>query len=176
MFSVQSVKLFVSLLYRDEPVRAEAKELMARRWGAIDYESESVPFFENEAILEEMGRPLFRSFLSFSNLIDPGEIALIKMTCLGLEQRLQHQNKRRVNLDPGYLDAYKVVFTSTQAGPQKIYHSSGIYLDLQLMFVKNKFQKLPWSYPEIKSQQFDSDFSSMMQLYQTALSSLPPKT
>ena len=105
MYPVEPVKLVVSIIYRDEPVRSDAKEFMMRRWGLIDYESDPVPYTGSETISEEMGTPLFRTFVSFTRLVDPGEIALIKMACLGLEERFRYQGKRRVNLDPGCVAA-----------------------------------------------------------------------
>lgn len=169
MYQVDPVKLYISLLYRDEPVRTDAKELMVRRWGVVDFESDPLPFDPPEKLKEEMGVPLFRTFISFQRLVDPGEISLIKMGCIGLEERLRHQGKRRVNLDPGYLDSHKALIATTHGGPAKIYHSAGIYLDMVLLFPKGKCQALPWSFPEFKAQNYDDTFLSLHGLYKTQL-------
>ncbi|MFO1520392.1 MAG: DUF4416 family protein [bacterium] len=169
MYPVDPVKLFASIIYRDEPVRSDAKEFMMRRWGLIDYESDPVPFTSNDTLGEEMGTPLFRTFVSFARLVDPGEVALIKMACLGLEERFRYQGKRRVNLDPGYLDLYKIVLTSTRYSGPKIYHTAGIYLDNAALFVKDKIQPFPWSYADFKNHFYDSDFLSIRALYQKGL-------
>lgn len=172
MYQVSPVKLFVGLIYRDEPVRSDVKEFMMRRWGIIDFESDPLPYTEAK-IGEEMGSPLFRSFVSFNRLIDPGEIALIKMACMGLEERFRYQGKRRVNLDPGYVESHKVILSSSQPSPAKIYHSAGIYLDTVLLFVKEKCQSLPWSYPEFKNHLYDEYFLAMRGLYKEGLKSQP---
>ena len=172
MYPVEPVKLVVSIIYRDEPVRSDAKEFMMRRWGLIDYESDPVPFTGTEKFTEEMGTPLFRTFVSFTRLVDPGEIALIKMACLGLEERFRYQGKRRVNLDPGYLDFFKVVFTSTRYAGQRVYHSAGIYLDTVLFFVKEKIQPFPWSTPDFKNHFYDQDFLIIRGLYKQGHESL----
>lgn len=167
MYLVEPVKLFASLIYRDEPVRAELKELLIRRWGAIDYETQPQPFTSEEKIQKEMGAPLFRSLISFQRLIDPGEIANIKAACLGLEEKLRHQGVRRMKLDVGYLDSSKVVLSSRTGGGQKIYHSSGFYLELALLFAKEKCQALPWSEADFKNHFYDDDFLAMWRLHQT---------
>ncbi len=147
-------------------MRSEAKEFMMRRWGLIDYESEPTPFTNSQKLFEEMGTPLFRSFVSFTRPVDPGEIALIKMACLGLEERFRHEGQRKINLDPGYLDLYKVVLSSTHYAGQRIYHSAGIYLENVLFFMKDKIQPFPWSYPDFKNHQYDEIFLRLRSLYQ----------
>lgn len=168
MYQVTPVKLFMGIIYRDEPVRTDVKEFMMRRWGIIDYESDSLPYTD-EKIGEEMGTPLFRFFVSFNRLIDPGEIALIKMACMGLEERFRYQGKRRANLDPGYVESHKVILSSSQPSPAKVYHSAGIYLDTTLLFVKEKCQSLPWSYPEFKNHFYDECFLAIRGLYKEGL-------
>jgi hypothetical protein len=175
MILVEPVKLFASILYRDEPIRSEAKELMMRRWGIIDFESESAPFMGNDPRSEELGAPLFRSVVSFTKLVDPGEIALIKIACSSFEERFRHQEKRRIAFDPGYLDLYKVIFTSNKSGGAKIFHSAGIYLDLTLLFVKEKCQALPWSSTEFKNHEYDEAFLAMRELYKKGLASYKPQ-
>lgn len=169
MFQVDPVKLYISLIYRDEPVRSDAKELMIRRWGAIEFESDPIPYVPTDKLKEEMGVPLFRTFVSFQRLIDPGEISLVKMGCIGLEERLRHQGTRRINLDPGYIDSNKAILTTTHGGPAKIYHSAGIYLDMVLLFPKGKCQALPWSLPDFKAQNYDDTFLALHSLYKTQL-------
>ncbi len=180
MFQVDPVKLYISIIYREEPVRGEAKELMVRRWGKIDFESELLPFNPSDKLAEEMGVPLFRTFVSFENLIDPGQIGLVKIGCIGVEERLRHQGKRRINLDPGYIDSHKALITSTHPGPAKVYLASGVYLDMALLFPKGKCQALPWSLPEFKAQAYDETFLSLLSRYKTQLAvtklaSGPPK-
>ncbi len=169
MFQVDPVKLYISLIYREEPARTEAKELMIRRWGAIESESDPVPYNPPDKLKEEMGIPLFRTFISFQRLIDPGEISLVKMGCIGLEERLRHQGKRLVNLDPGYVDSSKAIITTTHGGPAKLYHSAGIYLDMVLLFPKGKCQALPWSLPDFKAQTYDETFQALHTVYKTQL-------
>lgn len=169
VYPVEPIKLYVSLIYRDEPVRTDVKEMMCRRWGLIDYESDPQPVTPPPKLAEEMGLPLFRSFVSFVRLADPGEIALVKMGCIGLEEKFRLKGKRRINLDPGYLDSSKALITTTHPGPAKIYHSAGIYLDMVLLFPKGKAQALPWSLPDFKAKQYDDIFDTLHTLYKTQL-------
>ncbi len=169
MHKVEPVKLYVSIIYREETVRMDAKEFMTRRWGSIDHESDPLPFEAALPLKNEMGTPLFRSFVSFGPLIDPGELALVKMACMGLEEKFRVQGKRRANLDPGYIDSHKAVLATTHSGPTKVYHSAGIYLDTVLLFPKGKCQALPWSFPEFKNQDYDDIFLTLHALYKEQL-------
>ena len=65
-----------------------------------------------------MGWPIFREFVSFHNLINPKELAKIKIETNKIENELA-ENKRKVNLDPGYMDTNKVVLASAKFNAQK---------------------------------------------------------
>jgi hypothetical protein len=53
---------------------------------------------------------------------------------------------RRINLDPGYLDAYKVVLASTKNANQRIYLGSGIYGEATLLYHDGGFHGLEYTY------------------------------
>jgi len=62
--------------------------------------------------------------------------------------RRQDGNGRRVNLDPGYLDSFKVVLASTKNASQRIYLDGGIYGEATLMYHDGGFHGLPYTYPD----------------------------
>ncbi|HNY92028.1 MAG TPA: DUF4416 family protein, partial [bacterium] len=73
--------------------------------------------------------------------------------------------RRRVNLDPGYSEAAKLVLATTKNFGHRIYLGQGIYGDVQLFWRKGRFQSNPWTYPdylEAKSLEF---FSALRQDY-----------
>jgi len=55
---------------------------------------------------------------------------------------------RRVNLDPGYLDALKVVLASTKNASQRIYLHSGIFAETTLHYHDGGFHGLSYTYPD----------------------------
>ncbi len=170
------VKLILAITCRDDLQREEIKELAIRRWGKIDFEGALNPYAQKTPFFEEAGPPLLRGWISFSHLVDPGQIASIKNAASDLEARFLSQGKRRVDLNVGILDLYKLVFTSTHPAPQRLYHSDGVYLEMQVLFMKGKCQTLPWSYEEFKSHLLDEEFFKLQNLYQEALQKKVPET
>ncbi|NOY22051.1 MAG: DUF4416 family protein [Acidobacteria bacterium] len=115
------VKFFVSVIYHDpndlQAVTAAVRESV----GEIDSQSESFPFDFTDYYEREMGGPLFRVFLSLSTTSPADGIISIKKACLELEARFSEENRRKVNLDPGYIDMYKLVLVSEKYMGHKIY-------------------------------------------------------
>jgi len=101
---------------------------------------------------EELGTPIQRKFLTFVRLIDPGELAAIKCFTNEVERfRARErgtQPDRPVNLDPGYLDAGRLVLATTKDRAHRIYLGQGIYAEVTLLYEKKAWQALPWTYPD----------------------------
>ena len=53
---------------------------------------------------------------------------------------------RQINIDPGYLDAHKVVLASTKNASQRIYLRSGIYAEATLFYDNGHFHGLAYTY------------------------------
>ncbi|MBM4264760.1 MAG: DUF4416 family protein, partial [Deltaproteobacteria bacterium] len=53
---------------------------------------------------------------------------------------------RRVNIDPGYLDAFKLVLASTKNASQRIYLDGGIFGEATLLYYNGGFHGLPYTY------------------------------
>src|SRR5262245_19802127 len=123
------VKLFLVTLHKDEGLLNEAIAAFGKSWGESDFQSEDFPFEETDYYQKEMGENLQRRFYSFSTLISPDQIVDAKLHSNRIEEELAKDGSRLVNLDPGYLDTYKVVLASAKFGGQKIYMREGIYAD-----------------------------------------------
>jgi hypothetical protein len=83
----------------------------------------------------------------------------------GIEQEFASRGNRTVNLDPGYLDYYKVVLASAKFGGQKIYMRDGIYADMTLIHFKGKWESFAWGFPDFKSGIYDEVLSTIRNLY-----------
>jgi hypothetical protein len=112
-----------------------------------------------------MGWPIFRKFVSFTNLINPKEIARIKIETNEIEERLAVEGKRKVNLDPGYMDYNKVILASAKYNSQKIYLDLGIYADPTLWYEQGKFHPYPYSFPDFKTDLYNPVFLHIRALY-----------
>jgi hypothetical protein len=159
------VKLFVGVLYSDENLLARALQMMEERYGPIDFRSNPVPFEVTDYYREEMGDPIRRIFVSFQDLIDPGQLAGIKIEANAIEDALAVDGRRKVNLDPGYMDVCKVVLASAKYNGQKIYLADGIYADPTLHYEKGHFHPYPWSFPDFKTGRYETFFLRIRELY-----------
>ncbi|RMF56974.1 MAG: DUF4416 family protein [Calditrichaeota bacterium] len=159
------VKLFVGVLYREESMLNQATQSLEQRFGSIDYKSPVFEFTASDYYADEMGRPLFRRFASFTELISPAALPRIKLATNEIEDDLRLEGKRRVNLDPGYLDYHKVVLASAKFNGHKIYLDLGIYADPTLWFEKGRFSPYPYAFPDFKTGQYDAAFLHMRARY-----------
>ena len=163
------VKLFYGILYSDEELLGKAKSFLRERYGRVDYESEPLAFVITDYYVPEMGSPIYRMFLSHEPLIRPNEIARIKLESNEIEDQLAIAGKRKVNLDPGYMDTCKVVLASAKYNGPKVYLDHGIYADLTLYYEKGRFHPYPWSFPDFQTDQYSRAFLRIRELYKTQL-------
>ena len=148
---IAPAKLFLGLIFVNKSVLNTLKERVTKEFGPIDFESEIFNFSTPTHYYEsEMGAPLKRMFLSFKNLIDPSKITFAKNRCAEIENEFSKEKRRRVNIDPGYIDFNKVVLASFKYGSRKIYIGDGVFADLTLFYEKGTFESLPWSFPDFK--------------------------
>lgn len=143
-------KYFVAFLSSDFELIPRVENALVAVLGAIDARSEVVPWTASKFYEQEMGPGLQRGFLSFASLRVPGELAHVKLRTQAIEQRYRNKDSggRRVNLDPGYLDAFKVVLASTKNAGQRIYLDGGIYAEATLMYYEGKLRGLQYTYPD----------------------------
>lgn len=143
-------KYFVGLLSSDIELFNSVEIDLTAILGAIDCRSETLPWNVSGFYEEEMGTGLLRRFVSFSQLASPGNLAEIKLQTQRVEEKYRtvEQNKRKVNVDPGYLEAGKVVLASTKNAGHRIYLQSGIYGETTLIYYDGAYQASPHTYPD----------------------------
>ncbi len=161
----QPVKLFCGVLFSNETLLQQATDKLVRSYGALDYKSPLFPFDMTDYYQAEMGSPIYRMFLSFRPLINPGDLARIKVECNELEDLLAVDGCRKVNLDPGYLDYDKVILASAKYNAHKIYLDLGIYADLTLRYEKGRFIPSQWCFPDFRTGLYESAFLHIRALY-----------
>jgi len=145
------VKLIAAILYQQAQVLDEAFELLEKTFSDIDIKGRFFPFEVSDYYEPEMGAKLQRGVISFNELVHPGSLAEFKLKTRDLEQTMADAGNRRVNIDIGYLDLYKVVLASFKARSNKIYLSQGIWADIVLVYEKGDFNTLQWGFPDFKT-------------------------
>ena len=166
---VQPVKLVIGFLYHEQKMYRKALELVQQRWGISDYQSQEYFFDLTDYYEPEMGKPIFRSFNSYSTLISPGSLAEIKLATNQIEEELSESGKRRVNLDPGYIDYDKLVLASAKYNYQKIYLRDGIYADITMFYRKGRYIAAEWAFPDFQQGIYENDLLQIRHLYKLQL-------
>ncbi|MFC1631944.1 DUF4416 family protein [Candidatus Omnitrophota bacterium] len=162
------VKLVVGAITSEARALVQAKTRLKKKFGPIDFESKPGPFNSTDYYTSEMGPNLSRQFFSFANLIDPGQLAAIKLYTNRLEARLSPKSaqlKRSINLDPGYISAAKLVLATCKNYAHRIYLDKGIFAEVTLQFHQGGFAAWPWTYPDYQSKEHLKTFTAIRQLY-----------
>lgn len=163
------MKLFVGLLTSQLALLLQVYRMLEEKLGSIAISSPVLDFDYTDYYEAEMGAGLKRQFLGFSNLVSPDKLVDIKLFTNDLEQTLAEEGKRRVNLDPGYLTAAKVVLVTTKDFAHRLYLGRGIYGEVTLLFRHRKFEPLPWAYPDYRSEAYQHFFQELRAGYMAQL-------
>jgi hypothetical protein len=172
--SPRPVNLICGLISSDPDLMARAVRLLEEYQGRCDALSDTWVFDKTDYYTVEMGEGLLRRFVSFEQLIDPGQLSSIKLLTNGLERRVCHElglpeDQRRVNLDPGYITLSKLVLATTKDFSHRVYVGGGIYAETTLHFENGHWIAWPWTYPDYAGPQYQAFFEHVRELYKAKL-------
>lgn len=159
------VMLFTSVLFHDTKAAGKAIESLKERYGRTSYESEAMAFDYTSYYEAEMGFPISRILVAFEELVPRDCLPEVKLRTNGLEEELSAEGKRSVNLDPGILSMENVCLATTKPYSHRIYLARGIWGEVTLMYQKDSYQALPWTYPDYASPDMMRVFNSLRALY-----------
>jgi hypothetical protein len=143
-------------------------------FGPIDSESADHPFDMTDYYSGEMGGGLLRRFVSFSGLGSPLDLVKKKLACRAVEDKFLRKGNRRVNIDPGYLDYFKLVLASFKEGPQKIYLGRMVFADMILLYESGDFRVLPWTFPDFAGGRYMDYLRTVREAYRIERRSISP--
>jgi hypothetical protein len=159
-------KYFAALLSSDDELLTAVEGELAAAFGEVDLRSVTFPWSFSDFYAREMGDGLLRRFVSFASLASPENLASIKSQTQRLEGRYRNSaGGRRINLDPGYLDAYKVALASTKNAGQRLYLREGIYAEATLLFHTAGFHGLQYTYRDYFAPQTLAFFAELRVRY-----------
>ncbi len=159
------VKLIGSLLAVDRKILNDALRAWSELYGRIDYLSEVLTFDRTGYYGREMGSPLVRRFASFEELIEPDALPSVKKVTDELERGFSEGDRRRVNIDPGYLSVGNLVLATGKGQAHRPYLRDGVYADLTLLYGNGSFRPLAWTYPDYAEERIRVMFTRIRQKY-----------
>ena len=77
--------------------------------------------------------------------------------------------RRRVNLDPGYVDQAKLVLATTKDRQHRLYLGRGIYGEVTLRFTGGRFEPWEWTYPDYRTPEYRVFFETVRRRYRQQL-------
>ncbi len=150
----EPVKLFMALLAADTALFNQATVRLEATYGRIDLESPIFAWETTDYYRAEMGGHLLRRFVTFEQLITPEDLIRLKLEANELECTFaappSPDSPRRVNLDPGYIDATKLVLASTKAQAHRLYLSRGIYAEVTLLYHHAAYHPFVYTYTDYR--------------------------
>lgn len=164
-----SVKLIAAILYRSEKEYEQLLPLLKDTYSAVDYQGNFFPFVETDYYEMEMGKGLVRGMISFEQLVHPGCLAEVKHQSRDLEDQFSIDSNRRVNIDIGYMDMFKVVLASFKGRSNKIYLSDDVWADMILYYESGAYKSFMWGFPDFKSGIYDADLMEIRSIYKKQL-------
>ena len=144
--------LFGAFLYRKDLF---SQEFLLQTWqenfgiSSIFHPQENplIPYYE-----KEMGTPLERFFVVTKQVFGREALLETKLLSLNWESSWAQEQKRRVNVDIGFLSAENFVLATTKNYSHRIYLGEDIFADLTYEFKQGSFIPLPWTYPDYLDQ------------------------
>jgi len=141
-------KLVIGLFMKEKHLIEKITAELIKALGSIDMVSPWFLFDYTDYYESEMNAPLFRRMLTFRELIKQSSLADIKNLTNRIESNYSREEKRLVNIDPGYMLKERFVLATGKNFAHRIYIGKKIYADLTLIYTKGEFKKLPWTYPD----------------------------
>jgi len=148
----------------------EVEAELVRAFGEVALKSVPFAFDTSEYYRPEMGEGLQRTWYGFRDLCPAERLVEARLKTGEIEDRFAVEGRRRVNLDPGYLDLGKLVLASLKEAPDKIHMGDGVWAHVCLQFRDGKFTAPDHSFPDFKDGRFDELMLEARELYKSLLS------
>ncbi len=156
------VLFFIAVFSSQNAAFPWARRRLEELFGPVELESETFATEDfTDYYAKSMGPELPKRLWAFRKLIDPAELAQIKVLTNSLEEEFSVISacslcnspiSRFINLDPGYVDLGKLILASTKDHAHRIYLSQGIFAETTLQYTQKVWKPLPWTYPDYQTE------------------------
>ena len=163
----ENEKLIIGVIYHDEEVLDEALKILVDEFGEVDLVSEEFSFSGEFSTYydDELGGEGLRRIYSFKDTVAPDRQADIKIRTNEIEASFSVDGKRKINLDPGFINHGRLMLATTKAAGFRIPLKNGIYTELTLFYARGEWHKLPWSYRDYQSERVQRFITEVREIY-----------
>ncbi len=166
---IPGVKLICGVIFNQKISSYDIKRALEEEIGAVDFSSREINFNYTDYYRSEMGKELKRLFFSFKKLQSPERLHRVKLKTREIEKRFLRNGKRRVNLDPGYMELSKLILFSFKNFSHRIYAAEDVYAELTLSYRGGEFCSLPWTFPDYSSPEYKEILGRIRDIYRKQL-------
>ena len=167
IYDFEPEKLIMGVIFCEDRILDEAMSLLIERFGECDAVCEEFSFSEEFSTYydDEIGGEGMRRIYSFKELVDPSRQADIKIRTNEIEAMLSEGGKRKINLDPGFINHGRLLLATTKETGFRIPLKDGIYTELTLFWARGGWQKLPWTYRDYQSERVQKFITKVRKSY-----------
>ena len=167
VYEFEKEKLIIGVIYHEKEVLDKALAALTKEFGEIESVSEEFSFSRefSEYYDDEIGGEGFRRIYSFKETVDPDRQADIKIFTNELEFVLSVDGKRKINLDPGFINHGRLMLATTKNAGFRIPLKDGIYTELTLFYARGGWHKFPWSYRDYQSERVQDFLTKVRKSY-----------
>lgn len=167
VYEFEKEKLIIGVIYHEKEILDSAMEILVREFGEIEAVSEEFSFSGEFSTYydDEIGGEGFRRIYSFKDTVDPARQANIKLRTNEIEAEFAVDGRRRINLDPGFINHGRLLLATTKATGFRIPLKDGIYTELTLFWARGGWQKLPWTYRDYQSERVQKFITEVRRTY-----------
>ena len=171
----KKVKLVIAFFSNSIKILDKIESKLEKKYGKIDYRTKNIDFTETDYYNEEMGNNLKTRYISFCKLVSRSALPSIKKFSCKLENKYSSNDngtiKRLVNIDPGFLSLENFILATGKAYSHRIYLNKGVWADLTLIYQKENYINLPWTYPNYQSNKIKKVLLEIRDIYHNQLKS-----
>ena len=150
-------------MYQDNDILEKTINELKNRFGKIKTKSQEYDFDFTDYYEEEFGNNLKKIIIIFDKKLNEKELVNIKINSTTLEKQYSGNNKRKINIDPGFVNKTGVFLASFKKKDFKENLGSGVYSHKVLEFNGNEIKTFFHTFPDFKSKLVNDFFLSFIE-------------
>ena len=155
-------KLFFAIMFKEEGTLNKTIMDLKKKIGSIISKSPEYNFNFTDYYEKEFGNNLKKTIVFFNKKINNEELKNLKLKIKDIETKFSINNKRTINIDPGYVNDKEVVLASFKNRDFKEDIGEGVYAHKVLEFNNGQIKDFFHTFPDFKNKLVQDFFLSLI--------------